>query len=363
MKNELKIDLNLIRDNIKTYKIELGEKKFCAVVKADSYGLGAKKICEAIDDIVDYFAVSSRREFFEVKRHVSKPILLLTPIYKNITILAMRGCEFCVSNIFELKTIERFAKRNKNIFYKIHLAFNTGMNRFGFSKFKEIDELLDIVQKTQNIVICGIFSHFCVGNNKIIAENQIKIFENFKKYLMTKINVEGLIFHISNTAGFENCKKFDMVRIGLGMFLKHNKQSFLLTAKIIEFQKIKSGETVGYGLGFLAQKNMKVAIVSIGYADGIFRKIDTNGYVLTNGKFSKILAVCMDSMIVDVTDINCSYLDDVVLIGKSGENQIFVCDVARWCDTIEYEIMTSLSKRIKRVYIGGNINANNHRKI
>lgn len=364
MDSILKIDLNKIIENIKAYKTQLNsEVRFCAVVKADAYGLGSRRICRAINDYVDYFAVASKREFFMIKNQVSKPILILDPIYKNITILAKRNCEFCVSNFIQLKKFLSLAKRNKNVIYQIHLAFNTGMNRFGFCDKEMILELINILQKTQNIIIKGIFSHFLIGNNKIIAKNQMDKLKSLKRFLSSKIDVNNIIFHISNTSGFEFGKNFDMVRIGLGMFLNNNNYIFSLTSKIIEIQNVKKSCSVGYGLNFVADKNMRVAVVAIGYADGVSRAVAGKGFVLINGACSKILAVCMDSIIVDVSAVEVNVLDEVVLIGKSGDKQIFVCDIASWCDTIDYEIMTRLSWRIKRVYIGGNINANHHGKI
>lgn len=364
MSSVLEVNLKSIKDNIKKYRLEIGDKKkFCAVVKADCYGLGAKQICKEIDFLVDYFAVSSEREFLEIERVVTKPILILDPIYKNITKLAKRNCEFCVSNFAQFEKILKLSKRNKNTKYKIHIKVNTGMNRFGFSCVDEIVKIFNYLQKTQNILIIGVFSHFYMGNNEDIAKFQLKKFEDIKFILSQKFDVSKIIFHISNTDGFFIGKNLDMVRIGLGMFLKYNQNTFSLKSKIIEIQTLKKGETAGYSLGFIANKSTKVAVVSIGYGDGVSRKIAGQGFVLINGKFCKILAVCMDSVIVDVSDASVCYQDDVVLIGKSKDKQIFVCDMARWCDTIEYEIMTRISKRVKRDYVGGTSHANHNRKV
>ena len=360
----LKVDINEIRENIKRYKHSLGQNnKFCAVVKADAYGVGSRRLCSEINDIVDYFAVALEKEFLEIKNYITKPVLILDPIYKNITKLAKRDLEFCVSNICQFEIFYKLAKRNKDVTYKIHLAINSGMNRFGFSNFDEVIKVFKRCQKAQNILIIGIFSHFYQGNNNIIAQMQISKLKSLKTILSLKFDISKINFHIANTDGFEVGKTFNMVRIGLGMFLKHNKNTISLISKIIEIQHIKTNDTVGYNLGFIAKKDMTVAVVSIGYADGIFRNIAGKGFVLINGKFAKILAVCMDSIIVDVTSIEMGLYDDVVLIGKSGNNQIFICDIASWCDTIEYEIMTRISKRVKRVFIGGNLDANHNGKI
>lgn len=360
----LKIDLDGIIENIIEYKKRIGDSRFfCAVVKADAYGLGSKKICKAINDFIDYFAVSSKREFLEIKKLVSKPILLLSPIYENITILAKSSCEFCISNIFQLERFLKLAKRSKNVVYNVHIAINSGMNRFGFSGLSEINYAINKIQKTQNIKIKGVFSHYYIGNNEIISKMQSKRLESVKSLFGIEKKQLKPIFHIANTDGFEFGRNFDMIRIGLGLFLKNNKNTFSLVSKVIEIQSIKPNETVGYGLKFIAEKNMRVAVVSIGYADGIMRRIAGKGYVLINGKFSKILAVCMDCIIVDITGLKANLCDEVTLVGKNGDNQIFICDIAKWCDTIEYEIMTRFSKRIKRVYVGGNDYANNHWKI
>lgn len=360
----LKINLDAIRKNVLNYRSRmLAGVKFCAVVKADAYGLGAKKICKAINDLVDYFAVSSEAEFLGIHKHVTKPILLLDPIYKNITKLARLNCEFCVSNKMQVEIVLRLANKHKSIKFKIHLAFNTGMNRFGFDSKCELFEAVEIVQKTQNILIVGIFSHFFMGNDQNFVSLQSEKFSEIQKTLRQNEKIKDLIFHISNTDGFELNQQFNMVRIGLGMFLHNNYNAFSLESRIVEIRCIEEKENVGYSQAFISTKKMKIAVVSIGYADGISRCMKNQGFVIVNGEFCKILAVCMDSIIIDVTDVKVNINDNVTLIGENGGKQIFVCDLASWCDTIGYEIMTRISKRVKRVYIGGVAYADNNWQI
>lgn len=338
------------------------EQKFCAVLKADAYGLGAKKICSEIDDIVDYFAVSSEKEFFEINKLVTKPILLLDPIYENITNLAKQNCEFCVSNSSQFNLILSLAEKNKDVNFKIHISFNTGMNRFGFTKIKDVFKIFSKVEKTQNLSIFGVFSHFYQGNQEIFVKIQSEKFSSLHFYLSKKFNLNNCLFHISNSSGFFHERQFDMFRIGKGMFCFNNKDVFSLETKIIEIQTLKKGETVGYGLAFFASKKSRVAVCAIGYADGFPRRMAGVGKVLINGKFCKVLAVCMDSVIVDISYANAKLLDTVTIIGKNGNKQISCCKMALWCGTIDYEIMTGISKRVERVYIGENY-ANHHRKI
>ena len=346
------------------YKSKLGnDKKFCAVVKANAYGMGLEKIVSEIDDLVDYYAVSCEEEFLRVRNQTEKNVIVLDPIYENITKLAKQNCEFCVSNFKQFEFILSLSKTNLDMKFKIHIAFNTGMNRFGFIDENEVIKVFEITKKTQNISISGVFSHFYQGNNRFLSILQSYKLSKLKDKLSTKFDLGDVIFHISNTSGFCFETQFDMVRIGLGMLLNKNHQCFSLNSKIIEIQNLKSGDTVGYGLYFLADKNMRVAVVNIGYADGVMRKLSGRGYVLINGKRCLILAVCMDSIIVDVTNASAKILDDVIVCGKGGEDEISICEMAAWCDTIEYEIMTNISSRVKRVYIGGTKDANNNRKV
>lgn len=361
--SELFIDLNQIRENIKSYRNKMSKgQKFCAVVKADAYGFGARKITKEIESLVDYFAVSSGGEFLELAKITSKKILLLDPIYENITNLAKKNCEFAVSNFEQLNLILKLAKRHKNVNYKIHVVLNTGMNRFGFCKVDDVLEVFKLLQKTQNVSIFGVFSHFYAGNRRNFANLQIKKFLKLKIILSKNFDISNIIFHISNTDGFKFSQRFDMCRIGIGMFCFDDKDSFKLCSKIIQINIIKARETVGYGLNFIAKKSMEIAVVAIGYADGIMRKLAGVGSMLVRGKLCKILAVCMDSVIIDVTEVGAQINDCVTIIGKDGDNQISVCDIALLCDTIYYEILTGISKRVKRVYIGGQ-NANHNRKI
>ena len=360
----LKINLDELRLNIKRYRTQLNKnQKFCAVVKANAYGLGARVISREINELVDYFAVSSEEEFLEIKNIVSKPILLLDPIYENITKLAQYNCEFCVSNFKQLQLIISLAKINNCLNFRLHLAFNTGMNRFGFNSEKEILECFKLLEKTQNIAINGIFSHFYAGNDKYFAEIQSMKFIKLGKLLSEKIRINAIIFHIANTSGFGNQINFDMIRIGIGMFLFNNNSVFELESNIIEIQALKKGDCAGYGRVFIATQNTRVAVVAIGYADGVLRKIAGRGFVLVNGCFCKVLAVCMDSIIIDISKANAKLGDKVTLIGENMGSKIFVCDFASWCDTIDYEIMTRISNRVKRVYIGGRVHADHNRKI
>lgn len=327
----------------------------CVVVKANAYGLGAKKICKTLNVFADYFAVSSKNEFFEIKNLTTKPILLLDPIYENITKLVSFGCEICVSNLTQFELIKVEANKNKSIVYKIHIKINSGMNRFGFNKIDDIIKVIEECQKTQNIFIRGVFSHYFNAKSDKYAEKQLSIFEDVKNKILNKFNLNKTIFHISNSDGLEKFAAFDMVRVGMRIYDDYFHETVKLKSKVVEIQELDVGESAGYSRCFIAENKTRIAVVAIGYADGIMRRIAGRGFVLVNDQFCKILAVCMDSIIIDVTCVNAKLYDDVVLIGKDKQNKIFICDVASWCDTIPYEIITRIGCRVKRRYTAGEI--------
>lgn len=348
----LKVNLEQIKNNIKILKHN--NQKFCAVVKSDAYGCGMIKTCKTIEDQVDMFAVASRSEFFKIKNVVQKPILILMPIYENITILAKSGAVFSVCNKESFQAIFKCAKKYKDLKFYFNVAINTGMNRFGFSCIADVVEIFKIVQKTQNLFICGVFSHYFAGNVDKFAHFQNLRFLKFKKEIQKLKLKNELIFHISNSDGLDAGTGFDMVRVGMKMYGERENSAIELESKVLQILFLKKGEISGYSACFVAKSdNTKIAVVGIGYGDGIFRNIQNKGYVLINNSFAKIVAVCMDCLIVDVSNISAKVGDVVTIIGRNGDKQIFVCDVASWCDTISYEIMAKLSGRIKRKYIRG----------
>lgn len=278
--------------------------------------------------------------------------MILDTIYDKLELIALinNNCEFTVSNLTSLDILLDIDKEiNQKI--KVHLAINTGMNRFGFCDYYALKKAVNKIKKSQNIVICGIFSHLFDGKCEKNSQNQIKIFDNFCKYVSKLYNLET-IKHICASDGSVFNNFGDMVRLGYGLYDNSCFETLTLKTNILEFQTIKKGETAGYSGVFEATKKTKLAIIGIGYGDGILRNIVNKGFVLINGSFAKIVAVCMDSMIIDISKIKCKIYDEVIVIGKSKKNKISICDIARWCDTIGYEIIVRLSSRIDRIYIG-----------
>lgn len=347
-----KINILAIQNNIKSLKKKMNEnQKFCMIVKANAYGFGAKKICENLNDFVDYFAVSSASEFYQIKPKTTKPILILDPVYSGLEKLIKNEAELTITNFQNCYDIINVCTQN-NINANVHIAFNTGMNRFGFSREDDVVKTIELLKKSQKVSICGVFSHYFNANNKNNANLQYGKFLALKNKISTFLN-DDCLFHLCATDGLNSKNGFDMVRIGMGCYSDFNYETITLYSHIIDIKTIDKNEHIGYGTVTAKSGTKVVAVVGVGYGDGILRNIVKNGYVLIKDNYCKILNICMDSLLVDVTQVNAKIGDKVTLIGKDKTNKIFICDLANWCDTICYDIVIRLASRVKRKYIIG----------
>jgi len=327
-------------------RLPFGVKIMC-VLKADAYGHGliktAENLCEA-----DYFGVASLGEALELRgAGILKPVLILGYCGKNEFIAA---AEYDISiSVFETESLvlaEKIAfKKNRKI--KFHLQLDTGMFRLGLRTAEELDKFLNVLDNCGNLIFEGVYSHFCgsrTGEN--FEDVQYGRFSEFTEIIeKRKYNP---VKHIASTSQIQ-CAKYnaDMVRLGIGLYgynLEHVEPALKIAGKIIRLADIKQGETVGYGRKFKAAGNMKIATVSIGYADGVSRALNKYGYVLVHGKRCKITGnICMDILMTDVTDVKCKIGDFAVILGKSGREEITAEEIAGFTDTICYEVLTKFS--------------------
>lgn len=345
----LEVNLNAIKNNLADIrKLLKHNQKLCLVAKANSYGLGAKKICKTLNNFVDYFAVSSAKEFYQIKGVTNKPIIILDPVFCGVKKLVKAGAELSISNYeyleYLLKVQDEICEK-----IKVHIAVNTGMNRFGFKTKEEIFNVINIIKKTQKIIISGVFSHYFDAKSENFAKIQYNKFMSIKQFCLEEFGLNA-IYHLASSDGVFYKNGFDMVRCGMMLYSDKNYQTISLKTKVIDIQNLEPNEIAGYGGVYTAKTYEKIAIIGIGYGDGIMRNIVKKGYVLINNHYAKIVAICMDTMLVNITNLNVKIFDDVVIIGKSQNRQIFICDVASWCDTIDYEIIVRLSNRIERKY-------------
>ena len=346
MSGTLNVFVDQIRDNIIKIKSQT-KAKFCAVVKANAYGVGirlAKYIC----DIVDYFAVANVLEANALAKYSGKPILVLSPpSIEDIKKIKYKNIEFAVDRVEIVEELKRQKER-----FKIHVAINSGMNRYG-ANFDEFLKIVESAKKSENICMRGVFSHF-YNSDFLTMEKQHKIATKF--FDVARANFNDVLCHISNSGGLMFAE--DMVRVGIGLYFNENKCALSLESKICEIRKIQPGDIVSYNAHFEAKSKKTIAVVPLGYADGINRKL-SGCSVIVKGQECKIVGdICMDCFMIDVTGVDVSVGERVTIFGKNGKRYNSVCNLAKWCDTICYEILTGISCRVKRKY-----NANYHRKI
>ena len=348
--SEYIIDVGAIRHNLKEFRKAV-KTKVCVVVKADAYGIGAKYVCCAIDDMVDFYAVACLAEAKKLRKLTQKKILILNWIPKA-------GIEWCAQNnvsitVFDKKHIEVLKKIKTTQKIKIHFAINTGMNRIGFCCEQYFLQVVSSASLCKHILIEGIFTHFYNAESLADTEKQNCIFKHFVGLLSGYVDIKKVICHAeSSNAYFLHKFDYDMARVGILLYglLQNNGGEFRevlsITSKVVCITKIKKGQSVGYGKNYVAKKDMTVATVPLGYADGIMRSVSKNGKVLCGRKFCKIVGnVCMDMFMIDVSKTDVKLFDKVVLIGKdkTGKN-ISTNQFAKWCGTIGYEILTNIKK-------------------
>ncbi len=359
----LEIDENAVLHNLNFFKNRLRpETKVCAVVKAISYGSDAVQIAKIVENQVDYFAVAYADEGIELRNAgIKTPILVLYPQIQNIKLITEHLLEPSLYNYDILEAFFSFADAHNIINYPIHIKFNTGLNRLGFSK-ADIPTLVSKIKASNNSKgIMSMFSHLGASedhNEVDFTRGQINTFKRIITEFTEALGYRPQV-HTLNTSGVINYAdaQFDMVRIGIGLYGFGNepeitaqlKNTHNLTSTICQIHKVKTGESVGYNKGFIAEKDTCVAVVPIGHADGIPRCLGHNkGSVVINHKTAPIIGnVCMDIILVDVTDIDCKVGDKTIIFNHQDQ----INKLAEQSNTISYEILTAISRRIKRVVV------------
>ena len=360
------IDLDAIRRNIRNAKQGKNKtEKVCAVIKADGYGHGAVQIAKNISDIVDFFAVACIDEAMElVENGIRLPILILGYTHPSYFETAIQNeIRMTVYDEIAAGKIAKVA-RAVNKTAKIHIKLNTGMNRIGFRPSDENLEVVRRISRMKGIEVEGIFTHLHSADETDLtsAYEQIGSFRTFTEKLK-EMGVEIPIRHCANSAAAIKLPQadFDMFRLGIAMYGLYPSPcvteqklypAMSLYSHVTMVKMIKKGESVGYGARFTASKATRVATVSVGYADGYLRNLTNKGYVLIRGKKAKILgSVCMDQIMVDVTRIPETKVDDtVVLVGKSGNQIITMEEIAGLGGTINYEFACGITRRVAARY-------------
>jgi len=340
------INLDNIKNNVSTIIKNYDDYKYyIGVVKADSYGHNSEKVIKSIiEGGCNYLAVSSLDEAMEIRKYFDIPILCLGIINpKYMDICEKNNIDVTVTNIDYLKEIKDY-KLN------IHIKIDTGMNRIGVKDKSEFNLMIDEL-KTSNLNLKGIFTHIYEASNKENTINQIDKFKNITSDIdLSKID----IVHIAQSDTLINYPKIDFCngcRLGVVMYgLNENKlnlkNTFSLCSEVIEIKKLKKGDTVGYNGKYTADKDELIGIVSIGYADGVNRKL-SGAYVYINDRKYQIIGnICMDMLMIKIDEYVKLY--DKVYIYKDIKHIKYSSE---YLDTIPYELICNVSKRVPRIYI------------
>ncbi len=349
----LLVDIDKIKSNLHKLRNLDKDSMFAGVVKANAYGLGAVTICKEIEDEVDYFAVARFDEAYELRKNgIKKPILILGYVSLEDSIKCCKlDIEVPVYDLDYAKLINDSLEND----LKVHIALDTGHGRIGFRDY-EIDKIKQI-KDLKKLDVVSAFSHFSTADEEDSSYTNLQM-EKFTYIINQTRDIFNYKFtHIANDAGAIKHKiTKDMVRGGISLYgiypsdyLRDERdieldQAFELISTVSFVKEVKKGQYISYGRTYRVKSNMKVATVAIGYADGYPRSFSNKGKVEINGKLAQVLGrVCMDQMMVDVTDID-------VKIGDRVKIYPDIYNEASSIDTIVYELMTDINMRVPRLY-------------
>tara|TARA_B100000497_G_C7694039_1_gene423023 strand:+ start:1808 stop:2896 length:1089 start_codon:yes stop_codon:yes gene_type:complete len=342
------------------YLNDLATKELCIVVKANAYGHGIDwTVKTAIESGVKWFAVATLDEAILV-RSISDNIrilLLSEPSNSELDKLAIHNID---STVYNEKFIDEMGQSSNS--YKVHLKIDTGMHRVGCSP-ESFNGLYEKISSHTNLSLEGICTHFPVADTDKEETNQsVKIFQN----TISKINTENLLIHADNSASttYNNEKIFNMTRVGLAAYgysvspvsvASELKPVMAIKTRISNIQSRNKGETVSYGGAYVLEKDSLIATAPIGYGDGYPWNSFPDGKVIVDNKFCKLIGrVTMDQILFDVTGMEVGINDEVTILGPSLDStiEISIKDIAKWNNTIEWEILTNIKdNRLNRVEI------------
>lgn len=357
----LEVDLDAVVHNFNFYKSKVGhQQKLVCMVKANGYGAGAVEIAKTLQyHRCDYLAVAVAEEGIMLRKEgVSLPVIVLNPEVNGFEELFSNDLEPEVYNFRILEAFIKEADRRGITNYPVHVKIDTGMHRLGFMP-EQMPELIQTLRAQKGLKVRSVFSHLAASESWLFDEFTHQQMETFRQ---VAAEIESALQysvykHILNSAGMERFpgNYWDMSRLGIGLYgvsasgLSGLKNVCTLRTTILQIKQVSSQETIGYGRKEKLERDARIATIRFGYADGLDRQFgNRKGRVLVNGKYAPIVGnVCMDLCMVDVTDIPAKEGDTVVLFGEG----LSVVDLANSIGTIPYEILTSISPRVKRVYI------------
>ena len=364
----VKIDLDVVEANFQAVAEKAGVPVM-AIVKADAYGHGAVEVARALADKCAFFGVSSMLEALELRQHqIQNPILILghTPpaAFPQAIRLGIRPAIFCQEDAKELSRVAT----QLGMQAPFHIAVDTGMGRIGFQATYDDAAIAANAAQLPGLRAEGLFSHFATADCADLsqAKAQAQRFDQFDRWLK-ELGVNVPLRHMDNSAGIMNFENhYEMVRSGIvtyGLYPSGEVDPALLAlqsaltwhSRVTHVKQLAPGHGISYGATFVTERDTLVATIPVGYADGYRRSLSGRFYVLIRGQKAPILGrICMDQLMVDVTDIpGVVPGDKVVLIGSQGEQTITMEQIAEAAGSFNYEFVCGISRRVPRLYRRG----------
>lgn len=356
----LEVNLDAVVHNFNFYRSRLNPNtKIVCMVKADAYGAGAVEVAKTLQyHKCDYLAVAVAEEGVVLRKAgITLPIIVLNPEVNSFDDLATYNLEPEVYNFRILEAYIKAARRQGLSNYPIHLKLDTGMHRLGFTE-EDIPQLTSLLNEQNSLCAQSVFSHLAASESWSFDDfttQQVETFKRVTSAIESQLK-HPILRHILNSAGIERFpeEQLDMVRLGISLYgisasgLEGLKNVCSLKTTILQIKHIKQGETVGYGRRGKIEKDSTIATIRIGYADGLNRRFGNGAVnVVVNGCQVPLVGnVCMDLSMIDITGVNAKEGDTVVIFGDEPT----VTTLAEQIDTIPYEVLTSVSHRVKRVY-------------
>jgi len=356
----LEINLNAISHNIKAYKSLLEpHTKLMVMIKAFGYGAGSKEIGQILQhNHVDYLGVAYTDEGIDLRNDgIELPVLVMNAEKSSFNDIIKNNLE---PSIFGFNQMDSFIRKLIDLGkkeYPIHIKIDTGMNRLGFIE-AEIDNVISIVMSQPEVHVKSVFSHLAGSDDSKHDDftiQQIRLFKSIAHKLEKGLGY-SIQKHILNSTGIEHFSEhqMDMVRLGIGMYgvsssLNNLETVGRLKTIITQIKHVPKGTSIGYSRSEFAQEDLKIAIIPIGYADGFSRTLSNGkGHVLVNGQLAPVIGkVCMDMSLINISNIACKEGDEVIIFGPERS----IDDLANEMGTISYEVMTSISERVVRIYL------------
>ena len=358
----LEVNLEAVGQNLSYYRSMLPETtKMVCMIKASAYGSGAVEIAKTLQERgLDYLAVAVADEGVELRAAgITGNIIVMNPEMNSFATLFAHRLEPEVYSFGLLDALIHAAEREGITNFPVHIKLDTGMTRLGFHPEHDMDALIQRLSRQSAVLPRSVFSHFA-GSDSIdfdeYTKRQFELFDAASKRLQEAC-AHKVLRHICNSAAIERFPEYhlDMVRLGLGLYgispidnrTLHNVATLKTT--ILQIRDVEAETTVGYSRRGTLQRPSRIAALPIGYADGLNRRLGNGrGYCLVNGQQAPYVGnICMDVCMIDVTDIPCREGDAVEIFGDN----LPVSQLAEWLDTIPYEVLTSVSERVKRVYV------------